>query len=310
MKTQTYIFLFFILLMIQKVGYAEDQTNTPIYQNGILNIPSVSVSDGAGCFENYNAELTLIPSSNPLSFRLIEAQQISSSSSCNINVNTASYQNGILTLPIVDVADGSGNLTTFEADLALTPSSNSMIFELLRAQLYTPPAENPTTIEDLSFDDPNLNTCIQNEIADNDWKYVDEVNILSCPNSNISNLGGIEKLVNLFSLDLAFNQISDIMPLANLTSLKYFTIGNNQISDITPLANLTSLITLTLGVNPISDIRPLENLTGLTYININDSQVSDITPLSNLTSLTNLYLDYNQISDITSLTNNTFAKNH
>ena len=312
MKNPTYIFLFFILLITQKIGYTEDKTNIPLYQNGILNIPSVSVPDGTGCFENYKAELALIPNSSSLSFRLIEVQYISESSSCNINVNIASYQNSILILPIVDVSDSFGQLTAYEAELSLRPFSDLIIFELLSAQIYNP-------------DDPNLQECILKELEENGWENIDEINRLNCSSSNISNIGGIENLVNLEYIDLSHNQIlditplkklnnltniyiaknkiSDITPLRKLTKLEYLNMGINKISDITPLENLTKLSILTLGDNLISDITPLKKLTSLTYLNLNANKVSNIKPLNKLDSLGSLYLEYNKISDITPLEN-------
>ncbi len=49
--------------------------------------------------------------------------------------------------------------------------------------------------------------------------------------SNLSDLGGIEKLVNLESIDLSFNKIEDLSPLAKLENLKTVNVtGNSQLN--------------------------------------------------------------------------------
>jgi len=48
-------------------------------------------------------------------------------------------------------------------------------------------------------------------------------------------------LTNLTSLDLGFNKISDLSPLAPLTNLTQLDLSYNQISDLSPLASLTTI---------------------------------------------------------------------
>ena len=134
---------------------------------------------------------------------------------------------------------------------------------------------------------------------------------LNAKNKGITSIKGIEKAINLTSLDLSENTIVDVSYLSSLTELKTLYLNNNQISDISPLENLTSLKYLRLYNNQIKDISPLENLTSLTYLYLNNNQISDISPLENLTNSTNLttlYLHTNQISDISSLENLTSLK--
>ena len=131
---------------------------------------------------------------------------------------------------------------------------------------------------------------------------------LEAPNSNISDLTGLEFATRLTSLDLGTewvsgegnvnsNHISDLSPLSDLTNLTWLSLSNNDIADITPLSNLTNLTTLNLNDNFVSNITLLSNLINLTNLNLGNNDIADITPLSNLTNLTTLNLNNNFVSD-------------
>lgn len=119
---------------------------------------------------------------------------------------------------------------------------------------------------------------------------------------NIISIEGAQYLNNLQGLDLYYNQISDISPLAGLTNLQVLYLYWNLISDISPLAGLTNLQELYLAYNQISDIGPLAGLTNLQDLRLPYNQISDIGPLGGLTNLQELELDWNQISDLSPLT--------
>ena len=128
---------------------------------------------------------------------------------------------------------------------------------------------------------------------------------LEAPNSNISDLTGLEFATNLTRLKLNSNSISDLTPLSSLTNLRYLSLWNNSISDIniTPLSSLTNLTELWLHSNSLSDITLISNLTNLTSLSLSNDNISDITLLSNLTNLTRLVLYSNSLSDIRPLSN-------
>jgi preprotein translocase subunit YajC len=126
---------------------------------------------------------------------------------------------------------------------------------------------------------------------------------LSASYRGITNLTGLEHCINLVSLDLHDNQISDISVLAGLTKLEWLDLSYNQIGDISPLAGLTNLKWLYLYNNRIGNISPLDNLTKLTYLFLQTNQIDDVSPLANLTNLTRLVLFSNQVSNISPLAN-------
>ena len=80
----------------------------------------------------------------------------------------------------------------------------------------------------------------------------------------------MENLINLATITLNYNQISDISPLKNLTSLTDPSLCGNQISDISPLVENDGLgegdivylgdnrLDLSEGSEDMKNIRTLE----------------------------------------------------
>jgi hypothetical protein len=157
------------------------------------------------------------------------------------------------------------------------------------------------------FPDPNLEAALREAIGKPTGRiYKSDLQKLTsfyAPYRSIIDLTGMEHCLNLASLDLHDNQISDISPLAGLTKLEWLDLSYNRISNISPLAGLTGLKWLYLYNNLISNISPVANLTNLKYLFLQTNQISNISPLANLTNLTRLLLFSNQISDISPLAN-------
>jgi len=51
----------------------------------------------------------------------------------------------------------------------------------------------------------------------------------------------------IHDLNFAFDELSDLRPLAGLTNVRYLSLLSTQVSDLSPLANLTDLDDLNLG---------------------------------------------------------------
>ena len=115
--------------------------------------------------------------------------------------------------------------------------------------------------------------------------------------NQISDISFLEKLSNLQSLDLNENQIVDYSILSVLNSLQLLDLSSNQISDYSFLEKLSSLHSLGLRFNQISDIGFLEKLSSLQSLDLRFSQISDISLLAKLTGLRSIYLSFNRISD-------------
>ena len=115
---------------------------------------------------------------------------------------------------------------------------------------------------------------------------------------DITDLTGIEFALNLNSLGLQGNNITNLAPLATLTTLEHlYLAGNHSLTDISPLSSLTRLKRLYLDFNRISDIRPLAGLTELTHLGLSNNSISDVTSLAGLYNLEILHIQHNSIAD-------------
>ena len=121
------------------------------------------------------------------------------------------------------------------------------------------------------------------------------------PNSQITDISGLEHFINLEDLNLSFHAITDISPLAGLTKLTQLSLGGNPVADISPLAGLTNLEFLPLFNCQATDYSPLANLTKLGGLLLDHSTISDVSILSGLTELWWLSLTNTQVSDVSPL---------
>ena len=114
----------------------------------------------------------------------------------------------------------------------------------------------------ITFPDKNLEETIREKIqcptGDILKDDVDKItNLENAQDKHITNLSGIENLINLTLLDLSNNQISNIEPLIGLTNLTNLALDNNKISNIEPLKELANLTSLALDNNKIKDFSPI-----------------------------------------------------
>ena len=120
---------------------------------------------------------------------------------------------------------------------------------------------------------------------------------LSARNSGVRELAGLEFATGLKELDLGFNPLADLRPLAALAALESLNLDGAAL-DLSPLASLQGLRRLSVRNNLLDDLQPLAALTGLTELDIGDNRVEDLRPLGGLAGLTGLRADRNGIADL------------
>ena len=100
---------------------------------------------------------------------------------------------------------------------------------------------------------------------------------LEAKSRGISNLTGLQHATNIFALNINFNDVVDISPVAHLHKLRYFHAIDNRIADISPLRNLNRLEFLDIYSNVILDHTPVD---GLSLSHFTYDQNCDVTPIA------------------------------
>jgi len=104
--------------------------------------------------------------------------------------------------------------------------------------------------------------------------YLEDMDEIELSESEIDDLDGVEYCIHTISLDLSFNRIYDLSPLASLGSLQELNLSNNQIEYIDDISNLQQLKSIDLSNNSIGDILPLLEIETLEYADLSGNKIS------------------------------------
>lgn len=121
---------------------------------------------------------------------------------------------------------------------------------------------------------------------------------------NYSNyyLYSVPKLnINLVSLNLSKNSISDISPLISIQMVETLDLSGNKIKNIEVISTFKKLKELNLNNNLVEKVPELSKTLEILYLSFN--KVNDISNLSRNNKLLRLKLNSNNIEDISSLEN-------
>uniref|UniRef100_A0A914MZD2 HMG box domain-containing protein n=1 Tax=Meloidogyne incognita TaxID=6306 RepID=A0A914MZD2_MELIC len=117
-------------------------------------------------------------------------------------------------------------------------------------------------------------------------------NLLASLNTNIS------LLINLTELELYDNQLTEIQGIENLINLEILDLSYNRIGKIKGLSTLSKLRKLFLINNKIEQIEGLEGLILLELLELGDNKIKEISNLNHLINLEELFLGKNKIKKI------------
>jgi hypothetical protein len=125
--------------------------------------------------------------------------------------------------------------------------------------------------EEVYFADANLKAAVEAKLGISDPTPADMLILrsLDAHGKDIETLEGLEFAMNLRTLLLYDNQVSDISPLSGLTKLSHLYAENNGISDISALVNLMDLQILELHKNPLNQAAYCSHLQTLMTQNPN-----------------------------------------
>ena len=117
-------------------------------------------------------------------------------------------------------------------------------------------------------------------------------------------MSALRELVNMKTLFLRANTISDIYPLEDLVNITHLDLRLNSIKNIAPLRNMISMINLQLSGNPLNSLLPLSSMSLVELITISSGKFPSTDFLSiapGLSSLNHVILRNNGITSIAGL---------
>lgn len=128
------------------------------------------------------------------------------------------------------------------------------------------------------------------EILDQEWKgyFTQRFELASDDSIKIDQL---YRFVQIDSLDISGQSLTDLSPLEALRNLKYVDISKTQISNLGPISNVTFLEYLDISNTATSDIQFIKYSDQLKYLDISQTKIEDIGELINLTALRTLKAD-------------------
>lgn len=152
--------------------------------------------------------------------------------------------------------------------------------------------------------DVDVITEIPENVRIGDISYSTSSNSLYLVDMNLSDkdLSNLKYMVNLTTLDLSGNHISNLGILNGMTGLKVLNVERTDVEDISALEGLFRLEKLSLAESPVSDLTPLKNLTELTELDVKGTAVEELSPLSGLGNLTELDISQTEVTDLLPLT--------
>ncbi len=122
---------------------------------------------------------------------------------------------------------------------------------------------------------------------------------LHLDNNGLTSISGLEgRDINLETLFLNDNELTDITPIAEYTDIVELHIENNNIENIDDLSDMTGLTTIDLSRNIITDFSDLLSITNLEEVNLSYNEISVIPDISTAwPDLTYLDLSSNELTD-------------
>lgn len=106
------------------------------------------------------------------------------------------------------------------------------------------------------------------QIAKKQNKPYDQITILDCTRKDLTNLDGIEELVNLKSLYCSYNRLTNLNGIENLINLEYLYCFLNRLNTL-DIENLANLRVLNCSYNSLTSLDGIEKLDKIERIDCN-----------------------------------------
>ena len=122
------------------------------------------------------------------------------------------------------------------------------------------------------------------------------LNSLDISKADISDIRPLQDAKNLRVLLMNNNMITDLSPIRNL-SLRWLDISYNPIFELEPLADVHSLETLWASFMDVKYITPLKGMKNLKYVSLEHNSIRDVSVFSSIKTVEFLGLAQNEIED-------------
>lgn len=185
------------------------------------------------------------------------------------------------------------------------------------------PNATKTPLISLSFNDVRFAECIATEAVYNEIEYVEDLHQLNCTGTGITSVWGLDQLTSLTSLELGYNQLTEI-DASNLSKLERLNVEANALTQVSlpdgerlthlnlgendlttlDLTGLKDLTEFTAAHNPLTRIDWRSEYTKLSRINISNTQLRSM----DLTIAPNLFSFAAEDSQLDMMISSTMAK--
>ncbi len=134
------------------------------------------------------------------------------------------------------------------------------------------------------------------------FKLLNNLEILDLKDQGLIDLAPLRGAYKLRELNLSWNEIENIDPLADFKTLTTLDLSHNLLfNGIDKLSELVLLEKLLLNSNEIEDIAFLSKMVALKELGIGNNFILDLGPIDTLIELSTLFMVYNDITDLSPL---------
>lgn len=116
--------------------------------------------------------------------------------------------------------------------------------------------------------------------------------------TEVRDLTGLERCVNLVNLNCQSNKVENIACLARMPQLKQAWLPGNAIRDLSALAGLPNLTELGIGDNPLEDVSVLATLPALRRLTLGNMTLREPAQLAALRDLESLYVSSMKLDNL------------
>ncbi|MBQ6583123.1 MAG: protein kinase, partial [Mogibacterium sp.] len=212
-------------------------------------------------------------------------------------INSIAPLNGLPMLGILDFKNcGITDSMLQEADLGSFPYLAALSLEK---------NEGVTSLEPIKGLIPQLQGLILDDTKVKDislLKDAKEMRAFSAVRCGISDISALANCP-LEDVDLRYNKISDIAPLAKSQVINHILISDNEVEDLSPLSGLEELTIFMANGNKISDITPLAGCPKLRELALCGNEIESLEGLAGHESLVEFYINDNHITSLKGLEN-------